>query len=246
MEIDFGGSLAFAWDRFKANPGFYLVGIVVIFGVSMVASVIAQMVQSVLMVMAGVGASAAGGGDNATAGAMLLAMGIAVVVSTLLNLIVAPVYVGLFKGIKHEYEGGTAEIGEIFSGIGDSIPAILNYLLANLVVFIATLCCVIPGILLAPVIMLSMYHVANGENKGIDAFKKSLGTLKESPISILWFWVLAIIGGVGIFACVIGLLFTIPLSLAALYAVFRQADGDPLPGTFDGGGDAIDVSAEPI
>ena len=246
MEIDFGGSLSFAWERFKANPGFYLVGVLVIFGVSMVANVISQMIQGALMMMAGVGAGVAGGGDNVAAGAMFLAIGISAVVSMLLGLIVAPVYVGFFKGVKHEYEGGTAEIGEIFSGIGNTIPAILNYLLANLVVLLGFIFCIIPGILLSPVMMLSMYHIASGESKGIDALKKSFKTLKAAPILIIWNLVLGLIAALGVLACGIGLLVTIPLSFAAMYAVFRQAEGDPLPGTFDDGGDVVEVSAEQV
>ncbi len=247
MEIDFGGALAFAWDRLKANPGFYLVGVMVIFGASIAASVIAQMIQGVLMVMAGVGAGVAGGGDNVAAGSMVLAMGVSFIISTLLGLIVAPVYVGYFKGIKHEYEGGTAEIGEIFSGIGDTIPSVVNYFLADVVVLLGTICCIIPGILLSPIVMLSMYHVAHGENKGIDALKKSFDTLKKAPIVILWSLVLGLFASLGVFACIVGLIITVPLSLAAMYAVFRQAEGDPLPGTFDGNGsDVVEVSADQL
>ena len=239
MGIEFGEALAFAWERFKANPGFYLVGAVVIGAFMTLANVLSQIIGNALQLAAGVGASVAGGGEEVAFGSMILAIALSGGVSTLIGTIVAPAYVGFFKGVKREYEGGEAEIGELFSGFGDFIPAVLNYLVADIIVIIGFFCCFVPGILLSPILLLSMYYVAHGETQGLSALKKSFNTLSREPGLILWSFVLGLISFLGVLLCCVGLLFSVPYSLAALYAVFRQADGDPLPGTYDEGDSVV-------
>ena len=140
------------------------------------------------------------------------------------------IYAKGFKGIKKEYEGGTAEITDVFSAFDITIPCLLNYAVANLIIIAGVICCIIPGILLSPLMNLSIFFLVKGETQGLNALKRSWETLKKNPILILWNIVLGLFAALGLLACCVGILATAPISMCAMYKLFQQAIGeDNLP-----------------
>jgi len=244
MGVNLGECLSFGWERFKNNPGFYIVWFLLSAGIQFAFSVVSQIIQSVVMVAGG----ASGGGNESAVAftALFVAYGIGFVMSLFAVIAIAPLLAGFFRGVKREYEGGQAEISELFSGYSNPVPAVVACLISFFVIALGTLCCIIPGILLGLLVPLSLCHLADGETSGVEAFKKAFGTLRKEPIIILWNIVLGIIGVLGLFACGVGILVTIPLSMAAFYAVYRQAvDGGGHPGHHPSE-DVVEVTPESV
>ncbi|MCX6984389.1 MAG: hypothetical protein NT118_06490, partial [Lentisphaerae bacterium] len=178
------------------------------------------------------------------------------IVGAVLGLIAIPFMVGYWKGIRKEYEGETAEITEVFSAFDITIPCLLNYVVAYLIVLAGVACCVfpvilisylmhmpplllviigyicaiIPLIILSPIINLTIFFLAKGELQGLNALKRSLETYKKNPILILWTFVLGLFATLGILMCCVGILATTPIAMCASYKLFQQAIGeDNLP-----------------
>lgn len=238
MNIDIGKAFSFALERIKANPAYYIVGGLIVSAISFAVSMLGNVLSFIWGFFIGIFVRTLNlRGDIAQQVAGILGGLGGAMIGMILGFIVAPFFVGFFRGIKKEYEGGTAEIGDVFSALNIFIPSMLNYAVASLVVFVGFICCLIPGILLSPVIWLSIFFLARGESNGLDAFKKGFETLKKAPILILWTIVLGIFAMLGLLACCVGVFVTVPMSAAALYVVFSQAVGD------DGSGDAKQVDA---
>jgi uncharacterized membrane protein len=134
--------------------------------------------------------------------------------------------VGYYRGIKKEYEGGTAEISDVFSAFDIIMPCLLNCIVANLIVIAGGICCIIPGILLSPLVNLSIFFLVKGETQGLNALKRSWETLKKKPILILWTIALGIFAKLGLLVCCVGVFATAPIAMCATYKLFQQAIGE--------------------
>jgi len=126
-------------------------------------------------------------------------------------------------GLK-QLRGEAIAVGDIFTPRAGAGAAILAGLLTGLGVLFGTYACLIPGLLLSGLWMLTAPILANEEISGVDAMKKSFATLKPDMWNALGvMFVLQLVAQVGTFACLIGGLVSyplLPLSLAILYRDF--------------------------
>ncbi|HBC87596.1 MAG TPA: hypothetical protein DCZ94_11620 [Lentisphaeria bacterium] len=224
--IDIGSCFNYGIEQIKKNPAFYIGGILVVMGISIGINLVAQGFSFIWGLAVGF-LSHSLNLDGSIGG--ILAMGGGAIIGIVLGFLIAPFFVGYFKGLKKEYEGGTGEIGDVFSGFGIMVPSILNYAVANLVVVAGFICCIIPGILLSPIIMMTVFFLAKEKTDGLTAVKSSWGLLKKNPIIILWYYILTIFGMLGLILCIVGIVITVPISLAAMYKMFQQALGEDNP-----------------
>ncbi|OGV81380.1 MAG: hypothetical protein A3K19_08020 [Lentisphaerae bacterium RIFOXYB12_FULL_65_16] len=224
--MDIGACISYGIERLKANPMFYIVGMVIVMAIEICITVVSELISFVFGFVVGfVGAklalptlfvnmiSACGGG----------------LIGAVLGILLAPFMVGYLRGIKTEYEGGTAEVGVVFSGFDVVIPSLLNYALATVVVVVGFFCCIIPGILLSPLTGLVIYFIVKGETTGIRPFTKGFELLKTQPMVILWTILLWVLGLVGLIACLVGVIVTMPVVMTAMYKLYQQALGEDTP-----------------
>ncbi len=73
---------------------------------------------------------------------------------------------------------------------------------------------------------LTLYFLAQGEEKGLEPVKKAFETLKSNPILILWFYVVSIVCMLGLCLCCVGIFVTAPLAVTIMYVLMAQACGD--------------------
>lgn len=228
MNIDFGKALSFAFERLKNNPLFYILGGLIIFGINFFFSLIGNIFSfvftfavKIIIRVLNLNAEIAN-----LLSSVVISLG-SVMIGMLLGFIIAPFLVGFCKGVKKEYEGQEAEIGDIFSSFNIFIPCMLNYGLATVIVFSGILLCIVPYFLLMPMLPLTLYFLAQGEvNGGIEPVKKAFDTLKSNPILILWFYVSAFIGFMGVLLCCVGIFVTLPMATAIMYVIIAQALGN--------------------
>jgi uncharacterized membrane protein len=139
------------------------------------------------------------------------------------GLLAGPMIVGYMRMLETEDRGGTPRVSEIFSGFDNFAPALIVAVLGGVMVFIGLLFCIVPGLLLASLVPLALYLVAQGESDGISALKSAWNTLKPNLLpALLCFVLLAVLGGLGSVVFGFGVIFTLPIFYIGLYKMARQ------------------------
>jgi hypothetical protein len=221
MKPDIAGCFNYGIEKVKGNPLFYILGFFLLAGIGVAFKLIAQgfgFVFNVLLLQSVMGV----GRKAATIPEYLAASAVGIVLSFFL----APFLVGYFRGIKKEFYGGTAEPLDVLLGVDALTPSVANFAVASIVCLAGSICLVIPGIILAPILGLTVFYLANGEIEGLTAFTKAVGTLKKNPSLILWNLVFGLFAASGLIVCFIGVLVTTPVAICAAYKLFMEVAGD--------------------
>lgn len=143
------------------------------------------------------------------------------------GLLIGPMMVGYFKYIAKEDAGGKAEIGDLFKGFENFVPALVAGIVGIIVIMIGTFLCIIPGLLIAPLLPVAMLLVARGETDGIQALQKGWAFLKPNLLmAAIAMLVIQIVGQIGVIACFVGLLITAPIAMIASFHLAKQLIGD--------------------
>lgn len=138
------------------------------------------------------------------------------------GLLAGPLLVGYFKGMIKEDSGGKAEIGDIFSAFDKFVPSLIVVLLCAVVGMIP-----LAGLLVGPLMVTGLYLIAKGESDGMVALKNGFEAYKaELLMGLLCSLVLGIVGGLGLIACFVGALATLPIALAGNFLLAQQLVGD--------------------
>ncbi len=158
---------------------------------------------------------------------------VGVVSSISSGLLTGPMVVGYMRMLAKEQRGEAAQIGDVFRGFEDFVPAFVAGLISLLVVSLGLMLCVIPGLLILALPSVALSLVAQGEKDGVAAFNQAWRIVTKNLGAAFWCaLVLGIVGGLGVLACGIGVLVTGPLSMMGSYFMARQ-----LAGTGDGADD---------
>jgi len=170
--VDIGGCLSYAVDRFKANLTFHLLTFLVFMTVAIFS----------------------------------------------LGLLAGPICVGYVRAVRKQAEGGSAELGDLFSAMDTFVPTfilLLVMVVASIVPF--------GSFVFTPVYFVSLYLVALGEKDGIVAMKRAFDLCQ--PVffmCILASLVFSVVNVAGVLLCCIGVLFTGPISILAHFRMAEQ------------------------
>ncbi|HCE42037.1 MAG TPA: hypothetical protein DET40_00625 [Lentisphaeria bacterium] len=223
MKIDIGRCFSYGFEKVMGNPLFYIGGFFLVAGLGVAIKLISQgfgfifniIIQSVF--------------DISKKSALMPEYIATVIVGVVLGFFLAPFLVGYFRGIKKEYAGLKAEPLDVLLGFDVLTPSVANYAAANIIFIAGLMCCFIPGIIVAPLLYLTIFFLAKGETIGFSALMKAIDTLKKNPILIVWNLVFMLFAGLGILLCVVGVLVTGPISICASYMLFQQVTGEGEP-----------------
>lgn len=219
--LDFGKCFTFAIDRIKANPVFYIVAGLLIVLIPGVISFVLNLMTGFMI----------GGISNALKIDYSIAYILSQIVGSFIGLLVtclamAPVLAAFFRDMESENRGENVQPASLINCFGTFTQAAVANLVSSIIVGIGLLCCIIPGILLSPMITISIFFVARGDN-AMDAVKKSFNIIKTNPMTILYTIVFFLIATVvGLLACCVGIIITVPMAYAAIYMMMKQILGE--------------------
>jgi uncharacterized membrane protein len=146
------------------------------------------------------------------------------------GLLNGPMLVGYMRMNAKEMAGEPVTVGDLFRGFDDFVPALLAVLLGSIAVAVGFLFCIIPGLLLTPIVAVAAWIVAEGEKDGIVALQRAWALLRQYFLPIfLCNLVLSIIGGLGVLLCYVGLLLTLPISMIGLTKMGMQLTSEAAP-----------------
>ena len=134
------------------------------------------------------------------------------------GLLVAPLQVGYMK-LEEKIQGGeSVTFTDIFKGFDHFVPALVAFLISAVITGIGFVFCIIPGLVLMPLIPLSLYLVAQGEKDGVQAVQQAWGHLKRNLLmAMITMIVLSALGSLGIIFCFVGIFLTLPLVYIGSY-----------------------------
>lgn len=149
-----------------------------------------------------------------------------------IGLLAGPMMVGYMRMVRIEDEGGRAEIGDVFKGFDDFVPALLAVLVGGIIVGVGFMLCIVPGLLIMALVPTAAYLVAVGEKDGIRALTRAWEAVKADLIgSCLCALVLSIVGSLGVLLCFVGIFVTLPICFVGMYHMAKRLT--------DGGSPAI-------
>lgn len=129
--------------------------------------------------------------------------------------------------------GRPADVGALFKGFNFFIPTLVASLLIGVFVFIGTLACLIPGLVVAAMYKFTFLFIVDKRMDFWPAMQASHAVVKNDYFGFTMFLLLAALVNVLGFLClIVGLLVTIPVTFAAITVAYKELVGFE-PATLD-------------
>ncbi len=210
-----------AWNLFKVDAGTWVVAALIVTVILLVVTGAASVVSNMLMPSDDIRPTGMG------AGAMMVFFGSSLIVQGIIGIFLTIAYfvvtAGMYRMALRRLRGEQISVGEVFN-IGNVFP---NLLLASLlyavIVGIAALLCLIPGIIAAALLMFTAPLILDRQMDGAAAISVSFRTLSGDFLNaVVFYLVLSFIAFAGIFLCCVGILVTMPLYYLGVAIVYRD------------------------
>ena len=137
-----------------------------------------------------------------------------------------PLQTGMHLFCAKKLYGRRAELGDMFKGFDYFLPAFVAALLIGLFVFVGVLLCVIPGLVVASMYKFTYLFILDKRMDFWPAMQASHDVVKNDYFGFTMFLIaMGCINILGFLCCIVGLLVTIPLSVAAITVAYQECVG---------------------
>jgi uncharacterized membrane protein len=137
-----------------------------------------------------------------------------------------PLQAGMHLFCMKKMYGRRAELGDMFKGFDYFLPAFVAALLIGVFVFAGVLLCIIPGLVVAAMFKFTYLFILDKRMDFWPAMMASHETVKGDYFGFTIFLIaLACINILGALCCIVGLLVTVPLSVAAITVAYQECVG---------------------
>lgn len=153
---------------------------------------------------------------------------VAIASSTVIGefLVMGPLQVGIFLIIFEKMRGNPTTIGDIAKGFNFFVAAALSSILISVFSAVGFLLCIIPGIIVAALYVFTPAIIAEKNLDFWQAMEESRKMVKDYVFEMVLFVViLGLINFVGALLCGIGVIFTLPLTFAAVAVGYDELAG---------------------
>lgn len=141
-------------------------------------------------------------------------------------LVIGPLSVGFFFVIFEKIRGKDIKIGDIAKGFNYFVAAVLSNILISVFTIIGFIFCIIPGIIIAALYLFTPAFIVEKNLDFWEAMEASRKLVAGHLFEIIIFTiVLAFINFVGVLLCGIGVIFTVPLTFAAMAIAYDDLVG---------------------
>lgn len=119
-----------------------------------------------------------------------------------------------------------ADFADLFKGFNFFVPTLVASLLISLFTFMGTLACIIPGLVVASMYKFTYLFILDKRMDFWPAMQASHSIVKHDYVGFtLFLVVLGLINLLGVLCCIVGVFVTIPLSIAAITAAYKDIVG---------------------
>jgi uncharacterized membrane protein len=153
---------------------------------------------------------------------------VAIASSTVIGefLVMGPLQVGLFLVIFAKMRGEEVKVGDIAKGFNFFVAAVLSNILISVFSAVGFLLCIIPGIIVTALYVFTPAFIAEKNLDFWEAMEASRNLTKDYVFEMVLFVViLGLINFIGVLLCGIGIIFTLPLTYAAIAVGYDELEG---------------------
>lgn len=221
-----------AWEMIKTNFGQWAVASIVFIVLSYAIAIPGIILQL---------ATGNSGPEVATRGisaSFIIVMAISYIIQYAFAGVLAA---GFIRFVLHQLDGNAADFGQIFVPFRNLIPNMITSLITYLMIFVGVICCVIPGIYLCGNLGFTNVLVTEGNLQPGESIRLSFDRMKPHAWNMFGLGLVAGLASIlGVFACCIGVLVTLPIFYIVLAMQFRVLFPE-----FGPGGNPVQMGAEP-
>jgi uncharacterized membrane protein len=125
--------------------------------------------------------------------------------------------------------GRQAEFADLFKGFNFFIPALVASIVISLFAFAGTLLCIIPGLVITAMYKFTYLFIVDKRMDFWPAMQASHAVVKNDYFGFTMFLLLmALVNILGALCCIVGILVSIPVTIAAITVAYRDLVGfDP-------------------
>ena len=156
----------------------------------------------------------------------VLTLIVAVIGSVVPVVLTGPMAVGFHIAVLRKQRTGKLELEDCFKGFDYFVPSLVASLLISIFVTLGTLACIVPGLILHAMYLFTYLFILDKRLDFWPAMQASANLAKTDLVAFSMF-ALALIGLnlAGALLCGVGLLITLPISVAAVTAAYRDLVG---------------------
>jgi uncharacterized membrane protein len=160
-------------------------------------------------------------------GNFLLMTVIAVAISLVGNVIVAgPLLAGLFFAVRRQIQEGRTDLADVFYGFNQFVDSLLIGLILTVFGLVGLSLCFFPVFIVAALYLFPFLFLIDRKLPFWDAMEASRKLVWKDPGAYLWFAILlTLLNLLGLILAVVGLLFTIPATIAAITVAYQETVG---------------------
>ncbi len=137
-----------------------------------------------------------------------------------------PLQAGMHLFCMKKMYGRRAELGDLFKGFDYFLPAFVAALLIGVFVFAGILVCIIPGLVVAAMFKFTYLFILDKRMDFWPAMMASHEVVKGDYFGFTMFLiVMGLINLLGALCCIVGLLVTVPMSVAAITIAYQECVG---------------------
>ena len=141
-------------------------------------------------------------------------------------IIQGPLTAGFFIFCMKKTMNRRAEFSDLFNGFNFFIPALLASLVIAVFVAIGTLFCIIPGIVVAASCKFTYLFIVDKRMDFWRAMEASHAVVKNDYFGFSMFLIaLTLLNVLGFICCLVGMLVTMPITVAAITVAYRDIVG---------------------
>ncbi|PYV04233.1 MAG: hypothetical protein DMG10_08555 [Acidobacteria bacterium] len=140
--------------------------------------------------------------------------------------VTGPVFAGFFLVVRRRMLEGRTDLNDLFAGFSPFIDALLISLLTAIFMLGGFALCIVPIFIVAGFYLFSYLFLVDRKLSFWDAMESSRKVVAQNLIGYTMFAVLlALLNFLGLLLAVVGLLVTVPISVAAVAAAYKEAVG---------------------
>jgi len=137
-----------------------------------------------------------------------------------------PLMVGFHIAFMRKMVRGTMEVGDLFKGFSFFVPSLIASILISVFSTIGFICCIIPGIVVSAMFMFTYLFIVDKRMDFWPAMQASHEIVKKNYVGFSLFILASILLNlVGALCLLVGLLITIPITVAAITIAYQEIVG---------------------